>query len=973
MPLRLPAFLFFSGFAALTLEIAWIRRLSTIVGHSADAAGIVVAVFLLGLSLGSELGLNFPGRGWKRLAALEAGIAFWALASPPLADFLHNLYLQGAKQGLPLFILSLGLAGLALLPPTMLMGATLPLAVALTGTESLIRRVYAYNTFGATVGALGAGWLALPWLGVRGTFWLGAGANLLAAVFIWRATTHKQSARPLATLSQRPGLDLSTAGWFAFWSGAAALAVQMTWTRSLALLLGASVYGYSSALAICLAGMALGCALPVRQGRLGWLTLLASLATTLTHLLLPRLPEMGLAWGVGQWQAPTVAGALLPGLLLASMILILPSMLLGILLPTALEDAPRDRIGRILAANTFGAMLACLAVPQLAIPALGIEGSLKLSAGFLLTAWLCLKTRRVSELSLALLSLVSLLVVPSWNHSATSAGGWIYAKLYTGRVSQAFQAPAFYADGRCATVSVTLSQNNLALRINGKVDASLVREDRQTMLLTGYIPALIHPYPRSSLVIGLGSGLTLHALANVPSIHSIRCLELEQKVVEANRFWDGYNGHVLQDPRVQVEVADGRTALMTSNRKYDLICSEPSNLWVGGVGGLFTREFYLACQEKLETQGVMCQWLQLYGMSPAELQTVLGTFYGVFPEGTLWQSAAGDLLLIGSREPHSLDLRRLRQLWKQSAKLRDDWVSIDLYRPECLLGHYLQSRAQAEYPRISPHTDDRPSLEFTTPISYYLPDSVATNLGLLRLQRGTDACLPDGVAATPGEWIEAAHGWLALNRLEPIGPLLSPFKNEPGCSLVAARAAQKTGQPVAAQLYRQALQENPRDALTLWLSALYWDERQEPERALALLKQLSLSEKGLSLPGLERRLALTRSELKQQLGDLAGARRDLEEALSHLPEADDLLERLARLYEAENQFRKADSLYQRAIRLNPSLPSAWLGAGRCQYHLGHRDRARNSFLQVLKLQPSQPDALANLLVLREPLPGERKR
>ncbi|MDG7131557.1 hypothetical protein OVO36_10735, partial [Streptococcus pneumoniae] len=90
---------------------------------------------------------------------------------------------------------------------------------------------------------------------------------------------------------------------------------------------------------------------------------------------------------------------------------------------------------------------------------------------------------------------------------------------------------------------------------------------------------------------------------------------------------------------------DGRSFILGSPHPYDVIVSEPSNPWIAGIGNLYTRDFYQGCRERLAPGGLMGQWFHLYAMSPNEIDLVFRTFFSVFPEGALYRTGPGDILL----------------------------------------------------------------------------------------------------------------------------------------------------------------------------------------------------------------------------------------------------------------------------------------------------------------------------------------
>src|SRR5262249_6003186 len=159
--------------------------------------------------------------------------------------------------------------------------------------------------------------------------------------------------------------------------------------------------------------------------------------------------------------------------------------------------------------------------------------------------------------------------------------------------------------------------------------------DMPTQLLSGHLPMLIHPDPRTVLVIGLGSGVTAGAVARYP-VASLDIVEIEPAVVEANRFFANVNSEVLRDGRVRTMLADGRNFLLTTSNHYDAIISEPSNPWIGGVASLFTVEFFSLARQHLRPGGIMVQWIQAYNLLPEDLQMVVRTFRTVFPATSIW-------------------------------------------------------------------------------------------------------------------------------------------------------------------------------------------------------------------------------------------------------------------------------------------------------------------------------------------------
>ncbi len=106
-----------------------------------------------------------------------------------------------------------------------------------------------------------------------------------------------------------------------------------------------------------------------------------------------------------------------------------------------------------------------------------------------------------------------------------------------------------------------------------------------------------------TLVIGLGSGMTLGAVEQHP-VKAVDVVEIEAAVVEANQHFRQFTGNSLDDERVNLIVADGRNHLVLTNRQYDVIISEPSNPWIAGMA-----YFQQAQWQKAESECGMRNWI----------------------------------------------------------------------------------------------------------------------------------------------------------------------------------------------------------------------------------------------------------------------------------------------------------------------------------------------------------------------------
>jgi len=277
----------------------------------------------------------------------------------------------------------------------------------------------------------------------------------------------------------------------------------------------------------------------------------------------------------------------------------------------------------------------------------------------------------------------------------------------------------FYKEGTHTTVTTELAvTGNIFLRVNGKTDASLAM-DMRTQLLSGYLPMFFHADPKPVLVLGQGSGVTLGAVEQFP-VREIDLVEISPAVIEGSRFFSPFNHQALDDSRVRLILEDGRNHLTHTDKKYDVIISEPSNPWISGVGALFTVDFYKKVKPRLNPGGIVCIWAHT-NMSPDSFKSIAKAFHSVFPFVTLWESVVGDdYLLIGSPQPYSLPYEKVERFLRDSVG-GEDLRRLGIGNVRDLMGLMMMDQGRLEkFIEGAPvHTDDNSLLEFGAPEYIY--------------------------------------------------------------------------------------------------------------------------------------------------------------------------------------------------------------------------------------------------------------
>lgn len=771
----LPALYVLSGAAALILEVTWSRLFTLQLGHTTGATSTVLAAFMGGLAAGAALGGRVAERvdrkrALRLYAMLEVVVAISAVTLPivlavadPLLAWAYADGSGGWRFGVVRVVVSLA----ALAVPTMAMGATYPLAMRALVVDQMragqaAGHLYAANTLGAATGALAAGFVLLPAVGIRMTTFAAVALNVAAAGIAWwlaarlpeagaqsgRVTvTTKVSLHRIPAISRYPWVGVVAAATF----GVVALANQVAWTRVIALIVGPTTYAFSAMVGVFIAGLAVGAVMGTRLARgpraALWLAVMAmgaGVAIALSIHFTGRLllwnalaaASDGMsaasgasaaagtagveAFGAIVWRQIAVAAALTGPLSVAS----------GAAFPLALVVASSGgllltplRLSSVYAANTVGAIAGALLAGFVLVPAFGLETTLRITALAIVSIGaivLFFSKQRIVALAAGAVVAAGVFALGSWDPALLSSGAYRYAPAIADERDLEAVLTAgdllFYDEGAAGTVAVRRLGGTTSLVIDGKPDASN-DADMLTQKLLAHLPLLHHEAPRRALVLGLGSGVTAGAALTHP-ITALDVVEISPGVVSASNYFRSENRAALADPRTRLLVADGRSHLRLASSSYDVVISEPSNPWMAGVASLFTREFMTSVRERLAPGGVFCQWTHTYDMSRDDLRSIVATFTSVFPHASLWLVGESDVLLIGSASPLSADASALGRRYI-NPDVRDDLRTVAVGGIQDLIGlRVADAAALRRYTMDAPvQTDDRMALEFSAPRS----------------------------------------------------------------------------------------------------------------------------------------------------------------------------------------------------------------------------------------------------------------
>ena len=791
--LLVPLF-FLSGLTALVYQTIWARQLQLVFGTSQFAIATVLAAFMAGLAAGGFLMARYADTTAKPLltyGVLEIVIGVYALVFPYLLDAATPLYLAfGQLDPVAFGVLQFVIVSVLLLVPTTCMGATLPLLgrfvtgrVGAAGDR--IGLLYGVNTAGAVLGIGVAGFWLLPALGLASTTLTAALANGLlglGAVALSRWYGEREVPKVEVDVAGEPAPSLRPVLLVAALTGFAALVYEVSWFRLMGLILGGSTYAFSGMLLPFLTGIASGGwlggkvadSILDRDGAGGPLKILALTQggiAVLTYLMMHSYEELPFVFLQIYDAVEAHGGSMMVYKIgLAGLVMAPPAVLMGASFPLMVRAVVGGRdsalgkpVGQVYGANTLGSIAGAFLGGFVLLPNLNVVGTVLVANGANLAAALVAFTasmyaaNRVDRKAQVAWTFTAVALLffgalrpPGWNPLLMTSGVYKYASQLSDRSREGLMSFAvndyqllFYDEGLSTVVTVAQSKEtgNIWLANNGKVDASTT-VDMPTQVLVSHLPFAFSPQPRETVVIGLASGITLGAVTLYPELETIEVVELEPAIVEASHFFDDYNHRPLEDERVQMIANDGRNHLLLQPpERYDVIVSEPSNPWLTGVSNLFTHDFFTMGASRLKPGGVWSQWVQLYGMSPDDLRSLLATFADVYPHVLLFATIEdADLVLLGSDEPLELTVEAAERLIDGHPAVGKELELIGIDDPHDLLTYYQFGRDEIlELTEGAPmNTDDNMLVEYSAPLNLHSQTSEDNFLMLLPKSRAVE-------------------------------------------------------------------------------------------------------------------------------------------------------------------------------------------------------------------------------------------
>jgi spermidine synthase len=690
-----------SGCAALIYEIVWFQLIELVIGSNAVSLGVLLGTFMGGMCLGSLLLPKFvsPEEHPLRVyAKLEAGIGVLGLIVLVAVPLVGSVYTATAMGGFAGIVWRAVLCAICLLPPTLLMGATLPAIARWVETTptgvSWLGFFYGSNIAGAVFGCLLAGFYLLRVHDMTTATVVAVVVNFGVAAAGW-ALAKRAPHRPAVHAEDVDAAPVIPRGKAVFaaiaLSGLSALGAEVVWTRLLSLMLGASVYTFSIILAVFLIGLGFGSGAgsflargPRPRAMLGWAQLLLTVAIAYGAAMMSKsLPY----WPINPSLSPS------PWItfqmdLVRSLVAVFPAAFLwGASFPLAIgalvgpgQDAGRV-VGRVYAANTVGAILGALLFSVVVIPSVGTQSGEKLLVVVAIISAVVIfasmynmpedeaatnkrDMRPSQKLGKAGMIVVGACVLMAMVVAAKVPGvpdGLVaYGRFLPTYTTQ----PRYLYVGEGMNSSIAVSEEESGARnfhVAGKVEASSLPQDMRLQRMLGHISAQLVNEPKTVLVVGFGAGVTAGSFVTYPGIKRIVICEIEPLIPQVvSTYFTKENFNVAKDPRVQIVYDDARHFILTTKEKFDVITSDPIHPWVKGAATLYTKEYFELVKQHLNPGGVVTQWVPLYESFPDVVKSEVATFFNVFPDGTVWSNDINgkgyDVVLAGHATPQSINL-----------------------------------------------------------------------------------------------------------------------------------------------------------------------------------------------------------------------------------------------------------------------------------------------------------------------------
>lgn len=771
-----------SGFTALVYEAVWTRYLKLVFGHAAYGQMLTLLIFLGGMGVGAIYAGKLLSKIKSPLKAYiitELIIAVGAFLYHALYGAITGLIFSSAFVGVPALligIIKLILCLLITLPWAFAIGATFPFMASVVlrqrGDQDgwVIPLLYTVNALGGAMGIITASFWMLSEFGTIFTLVISGLMNFAIASACWLLIPETGLLKSANNKSEKKSKSAEGPESYpeagrqfvcvfliaTFLSSAASFIYEIAWIRLLSLVLGSATHTFDLVVAVFIIGLALGSVFSRYLIRfcsnsgyvLGLVQVLMGIAAATSIFTCDTLFEMANAHHAifaktnlgyvfyNLYKIPIAVFLMFPACFFAGMTL--PLIITSLVRITHSENYTGYAYGL----NTLGSIVGVVVGAMLLLPLLQLKNTILAGAAMDMAIGVFLLFRYANKSSwvpwIAVPVSLTLLItgfVFDFNPGVVSSGAFRHkVNLENEKTND-----VTIRDGKTATISLIKTERSIKIATNGKVDASvsIIREDGkrtlttddETMAMLAYIPMQTRKGPYDVAVVGMGSGMTVHHLLSDPLVKSVDIIEIEEAVIDLAQGFAPHNSRTYSDKRVNFIVEDARTYFSRIDKKYDLIISEPSNLWVSGVADLFTKEFYVHIKNRLKTDGILAQWLHIYDFDDQLFLSILHALYLNFKYADLYELLSkGDIVILSSDSDPILEAsERVKQL----TDVQNEWVRYN-WNYNRFSGNLYHSGIDLFIPlfsKIEPNSDFKPTVDLNGERAFF----TKTRVNLLQM------------------------------------------------------------------------------------------------------------------------------------------------------------------------------------------------------------------------------------------------
>ena len=737
--------IFLSGFSALIYQLIWVRLLGLVFGVSSFAVATVVAVFLLGLGLGSYYwgrwadNLENPLKTYMLVEifiAVLSMLSYFIITHLPLYKLLYE-YSYNNLNFYGISLVRLVMSIFVLLPPVFVIGGTMPLISKyfLTSTEtfgSKFSKIYYMNTLGAFAGALLTGFVLVKTLGIFLTLMVAVCLNLVVAWIIFATRTEAK------TIPVKDGVRAAPYTYMLivlFVTGFVSISYEILWVRIL------SIYDLSTseAFALIVSGFLLGFSIgaylvsrriDVNKSLESYFSkgcTLTAVSGALALYVLQRFEPLTAAL-VTQFNFSSLTASFA----VAFIISFLPAIFMGILFPLGLKIYSNDvkaigiKTGKIFFSNTLGCVIGSLLTGFALIPFLGMWNTalLLVNLSLLIAVFMAFKNDHPPKKHLLILLVVFLIC---------NALVFFERKTFYKDI-KGFDL-IYYAEGLSGTVTAIERKDYRGLFVDGQNVSGTDRVLQADSKMLAHLPLFIAKDPKRAATVGYGTGATSYSMLT----HGVKvdALEIEEKIIEAGPLFKTVNFSSYENDRLDIIMDDARSYLDSVTDKYDAIVTDVTNLKYKRNPYLYTKEYFEIMQNALVQDGVAAAWLPIGGLSFSDLKILINTFDKVYPHTTVWyftQYPTHFIIVIGAPEATQVNLNQLAVDMKNVAK---DLKRLDVDNEYEIASMLLLGEQDVDslVTGAKLHTDNFPVLEYSDMGDYMMVDMEFNLNELLKYQK----------------------------------------------------------------------------------------------------------------------------------------------------------------------------------------------------------------------------------------------